>query len=61
MHFLVIDHMLLLFGANVVMKPMAIVLLNNLIKVVGHDTQSKSHVKKMCDETDKIPVHKFRS
>lgn len=41
------------------MKTMAIVRLNNLI--VGHDTQSKSHVKKMCDETDKIPVHKFQS
>lgn len=61
MYFLEIDHMLLLFGANVVTKPTATVLLNNLIKDIGHDTQSKSHVKKMCDEIDKIPVHKFRS
>lgn len=61
MYFLEIDHMLLLFGANVVTKPMAKVLLNNLIEDIGHDTQSKSHVKKMCDEIDKIPVHKFWS
>jgi kynurenine formamidase len=44
-----------------VTKPMAKVLLNNSIKDIGHDTQSKSHVKKMCDEIDKIPVHEVRS
>ena len=43
MHFLVTDHMLLLFRAYVVMKPMAIVLLSNLI--VGHDT-----VKVSCEK-----------